>query len=82
MPCNCVDVSDSKIETYLGPIKFQSEVAEREGDVGVVTGLSVTPYGGEVLFVECTRMKGEGKMTVTGQLGSVMQESAQAALSL
>ncbi len=76
-----IDVSASKIETYLGPIKFQSEVAEREGDIGVVTGLSVTPYGGEVLFVECTRMKGEGKMTVTGQLGSVMQESAQAALS-
>ena len=76
-----VDIAAPKIETYLGPVKFQPEVAEREGDIGVVTGLSVTSYGGEVLFVECTRMKGEGKMTVTGQLGSVMLESAQAALS-
>jgi len=76
-----VKVSEVQVETYLGPVKFYPEVAEREGDVGVVTGLSVTPYGGEVLFVECTRMKGEGKMTITGQIGDVMQESAQAAMS-
>jgi len=76
-----VKVSESQVETYLGPVKFYPEMAEREGDVGVVTGLSVTPYGGEVLFVECTRMKGEGKMTITGQVGDVMQESAQAAMS-
>ena len=76
-----VKVSEAQVETYLGPVKFYPEVAEREGDVGVVTGLSVTPYGGEVLFVECTRMKGEGKMTITGQIGDVMQESAQAAMS-
>ena len=74
-------VSEAQVETYLGPVKFYPEVAEREGDVGVVTGLSVTPYGGEILFVECTRMKGEGKMTITGQIGDVMQESAQAAMS-
>ena len=76
-----VKVSEAQVETYLGPVKFYPEVAEREGDVGVVTGLSVTPYGGEILFVECTRMKGEGKMTITGQIGDVMQESAQAAMS-
>ncbi len=76
-----VKVSEAQVETYLGPVKFYPEVAEREGDVGVVTGLSVTPYGGEVLFVECTRMNGEGKMTITGQIGDVMQESAQAAMS-
>ncbi len=70
------DLSD-----YLGPPKFYSEVADRKEEVGTVTGLSVTPAGGEILFVEATRMAGEGKLTLTGQIGDVMQESAKAALS-
>ena len=70
------DVSD-----YLGPIKFFSEIAERKEEIGVVTGMSATAYGGEILFIEATSMAGEGKLLLTGQLGDVMQESAQAALS-
>ena len=70
------DLSD-----YLGPPKFYSEVADRKEEVGTETGLSVTPAGGEILFVEATRMAGEGKLTLTGQIGDVMQESAKAALS-
>ena len=70
------DVSD-----YLGPIKFFSEIADRKEEIGVVTGMSATAYGGEILFIEATSMAGEGKLLLTGQLGDVMQESAQAALS-
>lgn len=70
------DVSD-----YLGPTKFFSELAERKEEIGVVTGMSATAYGGEILFIEATSMAGEGKLLLTGQLGDVMQESAQAALS-
>ena len=74
-------VTSDEIPDYLGPIKFYSEVAEREEEVGVATGISVTAFGGEILFVEATRMSGEGKLILTGQIGEVMQESAQAALS-
>lgn len=66
---------------YLGPTKFFSEIAERKEEIGVVTGMSATAYGGEILFIEATSMAGEGKLLLTGQLGDVMQESAQAALS-
>jgi ATP-dependent Lon protease len=65
----------------LGPAKFYPEMAERTEIPGVATGLSWTPVGGEILFIEATRMPGKGKLILTGQLGNVMQESAQAALT-
>ena len=74
-------VTSIGISTYLGPIKFHSEVAEQEEEVGVATGMSVTAFGGEILFVEATSMSGEDKLVLTGHLSEVMQESAQAALS-
>ena len=67
--------------TYLGVVKFFSEVAERTSEPGVATGLAWTPTGGDILFVEATRMKGRKGFSLTGQLGEVMKESAQAALS-
>ncbi len=66
---------------YLGQRKFRHEVAERTDEVGVATGLAWTPAGGDVLFVESTLMAGKGNLTLTGQLGDVMQESARAAFS-
>ena len=74
-------VGADEIETLLGPDRFQSEMLERTEEPGVATGLAWTPVGGEVLFVEATKMPGKGRLILTGQLGSVMQESAQAALS-
>ena len=74
-----VDVE--KVEAVLGPIKFYQEVAERTAHSGVATGLAWTPTGGDILFIEATRMKGKGRMILTGNLGDVMKESAQAALS-
>ncbi len=69
------------IHGYLGPIKHFSEVAERTKYAGVATGLAWTPTGGDILFVESTKMRGKGNLSLTGQLGDVMKESAQAALS-
>ena len=69
------------VPAYLGPVKFFSEVAERTSEPGVATGLAWTPTGGDILFVEATRMKGRKAFSLTGQLGEVMKESAQAALS-
>jgi len=69
------------VRDHLGSEKFFSEVAERTSEPGVATGLAWTPHGGEVLFVEATRMRGAKSFLVTGQLGDVMRESAQAALS-
>src|ERR671920_732364 len=74
-----VDVDDLK--TYLGRPKFHFEMAERTAVPGVATGLAVTGVGGDVLFVEATAMDGEGGLTLTGQLGDVMKESASIALS-
>ena len=74
-------VTPNGISVFLGPIKFHSEVAEQEEEVGVATGMSVTAFGGEILFVEATSMSGESKLVLTGHLSEVMQESAQAALS-
>jgi ATP-dependent Lon protease len=73
-------IADS-IHGYLGPIKYFSEVAERTKYSGVATGLAWTPTGGDILFIESTKMRGKGNLTLTGQLGDVMKESAQAALS-
>jgi ATP-dependent Lon protease len=69
------------VREYLGPQRFSSEVAERTSEPGVATGLAWTAVGGEILFIEATRMHGQGKLQLTGQLGDVMKESAQAALS-
>merc|ERR1711916_121760 len=65
----------------LGPPRFTSEIAERMDEPGVATGLAWTSVGGEILFIEATRMHGKGKLQLTGQLGEVMKESAQAAMS-
>ena len=74
-------VDAESVPSYLGPAKFFSEVAERTSEPGVATGLAWTPTGGDILFVEATRMKGRKGFILTGQLGEVMKESAQAALS-
>jgi ATP-dependent Lon protease len=74
-------ITPDKVPQYLGPIKFFSEVAERTSVPGIATGLAWTPVGGDVLFVEATMMRGGKNLILTGQLGDVMKESAQAALS-
>ena len=66
---------------YLGPPKFVSEVADRTSEPGVATGLAWTAVGGDILFIEATKMPGKGKLTLTGQLGDVMKDSVTAALS-
>jgi ATP-dependent Lon protease len=74
-------ITGDSIHGYLGPIKFFAEVAERTKYSGVATGLAWTPTGGDILFIESTKMRGKGSLSLTGQLGDVMKESAQAALS-
>ncbi|MDD5009269.1 MAG: endopeptidase La, partial [Syntrophorhabdaceae bacterium] len=74
-------ITGDSIHGYLGPIKFFAEVAERTKYSGVATGLAWTPTGGDILFIESTKMRGKGTLSLTGQLGDVMKESAQAALS-
>jgi ATP-dependent Lon protease len=76
-----VSVTADKVRELLGPEKFFSEIAERSPEPGVATGLAWTPNGGDILFVESTRMAGKKGLTLTGHLGEVMKESAQAALS-
>jgi ATP-dependent Lon protease len=75
-------VDEADLASILGPRKFEAEVAMRSGIPGVATGLAWTPVGGDILFIEATRMPGNGRLILTGQLGDVMKESAQAALSL
>ncbi len=77
-----VHIKLDDLHDLLGPERFSSEVAMRTSVPGVVTGLAWTPVGGEILFVEAAKMAGNGKLILTGQLGDVMRESAQAALSL
>jgi ATP-dependent Lon protease len=75
-------ISDEEsLRPYLGAPRFSSEVAERTAETGVATGLAWTSVGGEILFIECTQMHGTGKLQLTGQLGDVMKESAQTAMS-
>ena len=76
-----VDFTDDLVHKYLGPVKFFPDVAERTAEPGVATGLAWTPTGGDIIFVEATIMPGKKTLTLTGQLGDVMKESAQAALS-
>jgi ATP-dependent Lon protease len=75
-----IDVAD--LAAILGPRQFESEVAMRTSVPGVATGLAWTPVGGDILFIEATRTPGGGRLILTGQLGEVMRESAQAALSV
>ncbi|MDL1957200.1 MAG: endopeptidase La [Candidatus Desulfofervidus auxilii] len=74
-------VTPSNLHQYLGPPKYLPEIEVEESEVGVATGLAWTPYGGEILRVEVTVLKGKGNLMLTGQMGEVMQESAKAALS-
>ena len=74
-------VTNDDLEAYLGLPKFEHEFAERHPEIGVTTGLAWTSFGGEIMFIEATRMPGSGRTTVTGQLGDVMRESVSAAYS-
>ncbi|MGQ9628846.1 MAG: endopeptidase La [bacterium] len=75
-------IKEESLHEYLGAVKFFSEVAERTGEPGVAVGMAWTPAGGDILFIESTMMRGgKGGLILTGQLGDVMRESAQAALS-
>jgi ATP-dependent Lon protease len=75
-------VTTDMLAEILGKETIRQEVARNENVPGVVTGLAWTPVGGDILFIECTFMPGKGKLTLTGQLGDVMKESAQISLSL
>jgi ATP-dependent Lon protease len=75
------DFTGEKVTAYLGVPRFRPSMAEEQNEVGVATGLAWTEVGGELLVTEATLMAGKGKLTLTGKLGDVMQESAQAALS-
>jgi ATP-dependent Lon protease len=74
-------IDERRTRNWLGPRRFAGEVRKRTSDPGVATGLAFTAVGGDVLFIEATAYPGKGRLTITGQLGEVMQESAQAALS-
>ena len=76
-----VTITKDIIHKYLGPAKYSHQMAETKDEVGVVTGLGWTPVGGEVFSIEVAKIPGRGKLILTGQLGTVMKESAQAALS-
>jgi ATP-dependent Lon protease len=75
-------IDEAALPAILGPRRFENEVAMRTSVPGVATGLAWTPTGGDILFIEATRVPGRGNLILTGQLGDVMKESAQAALTL
>jgi ATP-dependent Lon protease len=77
-----VTIAPDDLPAILGPRKFENEIAMRVAVPGVATGLAWTPVGGDILFIEASKVPGSGKLILTGQLGDVMKESAQAALSL
>lgn len=74
-----IDIKD--VRKLLGNQRFTSQIADKKDEIGQSTGLSVTPFGGEILFIEVSAMPGKGKLTLTGQLGDVMKESAKAAFT-
>jgi ATP-dependent Lon protease len=76
-----IRVDEALAREWLGPRRFSADARKRTADPGVATGLAYTAVGGDVLFIEATAYPGKGRLTITGQLGEVMQESAQAALS-
>jgi ATP-dependent Lon protease len=75
------EINEEKLPDLLGPWKFRDQSLDKKNEVGAATGLAWTEVGGQILTVECTLMEGKGKLTITGKLGDVMQESAQAAMS-
>src|ERR1700731_327903 len=77
-----IQIARENLADILGAPQFESELAMRTSVPGVATGLAWTPVGGDILFIEATRASGSGKLILTGQLGEVMRESAQAALSI
>ncbi len=77
-----VQIDPAGLVGILGPVRFENEVALRASIPGVATGLAWTPVGGDILFIEAARVTGSGRLILTGQLGEVMKESAQAALTL
>src|SRR5207253_3067813 len=80
-PKNSVKVDEENVVDYIGIPKYRSSRHESQNEIGFVTGLAWTEVGGEILATEATLMEGKGKLTLTGKLGDVMQESAQAAMS-
>jgi ATP-dependent Lon protease len=76
-----IEIRPDDLAELLGPVRFEPEIAERTGQPGVAVGLAWTPAGGDILFVESTRMRGKGELKLTGSLGEVMRESAEAARS-
>jgi ATP-dependent Lon protease len=76
-----LEINEAKLPELLGPWKFRDQNLDKKNEVGAATGLAWTEVGGQILTVECTLMEGKGKLTITGKLGDVMQESAQAAMS-
>jgi ATP-dependent Lon protease len=80
-PLPKAEMNGDKVSQLLGPWKFRDLIAEKKNEVGAAVGLAWTEVGGQILSVECTLMEGKGKLTITGKLGEVMQESAQAAMS-
>lgn len=74
-------ITTENISDFLGPPKFYQELAEMKGEIGITTALAWTSAGGEIMFIETTRMKGKKELIITGQIGEVMQESAKAAFS-
>ncbi len=75
------EIDEAKLSELLGPWKFRDQSLDKKNEIGATTGLAWTEVGGQILTVECTLMEGKGKLTITGKLGDVMQESAQAAMS-
>jgi ATP-dependent Lon protease len=76
-----LEINEGKLSDLLGPWKFRDQTLDQKNEIGAATGLAWTEVGGQILTVECTLMEGKGKLTITGKLGDVMQESAQAAMS-
>jgi ATP-dependent Lon protease len=77
-----IEIRPEDLHAILGPKKYENETAQRTSVPGVATGLAWTPVGGDILFIEASKVPGSGKLILTGQLGDVMKESAQAALTL
>ncbi|PMP69157.1 MAG: endopeptidase La [Thermodesulfobacterium geofontis] len=75
------EITEENLTEYLGPPEYVEELKQEKDEIGVATGLAWTPYGGEVLYVEAVTMPGKGNLILTGHLGDIMKESAQAALS-
>jgi ATP-dependent Lon protease len=80
--CDHMTITPEFVAQTLGPARYVRETKLKTSQPGVVTGLAYTPYGGEILYIEATRYPGKGNVTLTGQIGNVMKESVQAALSL